>query len=120
MKRIRDTDGSVEVVLCRHDSSGYSLITSGEPITTTNLSELSKEMVRLPYKLSNPSVMDAVNEEISEKMTDLPNEFTDSVWLKNELILPLDRELSIDLRVNKQVYSISYDRAIGIKAEKEE
>lgn len=117
--RVRDTDGSVEVVLCKREPNGFSIITSGTLITAENLQELAKETVRLPYMLSNSSVMDAVIEQIAGRKADMPCEITDSIWLKNELLLPLDSSLSARLSICNQIYCITYDRRIGLTATKE-
>jgi len=119
--RVRDTNGSIEVILFSKRASGDYIITSNTPIDWSSLAsgkDLAAETVRLPYSLSNPGMMDDVIEALESitKALALP----DNPWLKGRLILPLYGGNAAELCVKGAGYRISYDNHTGLSVEKEE
>jgi len=123
--QVRDTDPTLEVVLCQEVPGGYRpLEWIGEGYKDTVLSigqvpegavarDLATSTVRLPYRFSWPKVFDAALDQLEANTDPAWNE---SRYLRGQLQLLLDEDLKTSL-VGCQMH---YDRELGLVDEQKD
>lgn len=110
--QVRDTDGSIEVVVVQRVDGEVCLLpwvgrTVGRPVATEGRPDdeaarmAATCTVRLPVQLSNPRQADAVVRALEK--TWYPG-WQDSPWLSGQLVLELDADLSAELAGHRLVY----------------
>lgn len=122
--KVRDTNGSLEVILIQKDEGKFYFLPWVEGYGGTEIPSQSvpNEMafglagckINLPKLFSAPHVINrAISELETTNCKDLPKSWQDSSWLKGELFLILDRNNIGALLNNILTYSPYYGMEIG-------
>ena len=120
--RVRDTNGSIEVVLMQKRNDEYLMITTGKEIDFSEpscLKELSAETVNLPFIVSNPGMFSGTLKALDEEQEAVPDSVKKSPWLRGKKVLILDQDLHTRLSINGKNYWLIYDDSFGIMIGKE-
>lgn len=110
---VRDIKESIEVVLVKHTRDGDFLL-DGRSITDVRDEEIAQQLIRLPNAVT-PSISKSIDE--LEKMTNqYYRHWSDSIWLRGVIALPLDDKGCTVFNG----YHINYSKNLGLIYKKEE
>lgn len=122
---VRDTDQSIEVLLVQAKAAGGThllpWVEGGRelPVSEQPASELAKllarQRIRLPGVLCKPWLIKQTIAELEKGTIENYSEWQKSIWLKGELVLALDENLTASLCG----YRLAYGRQDGLFHEKE-
>ncbi len=122
---VRDTDTSIEVLLVQEKAAGSvhflpwaeggREISLSEPPESGLAKLLARQRLRLPRVLCAPWMIGRTISELEQINSEKFKEWQNSVWLKGELVLAMDENLTSNLCG----YCLAYDRKDGLVFEKE-
>lgn len=123
-RAVRDGDESLEVyVVVRKDGLLYAptyrdgravLDLIGSPPNDADARKIRETVIRLPYSLSNPGVIDRHIGELEHKSADVMSQWQEHWMLAGELVLILDEQMEAQVGD----FMVGYDHTIGLRTEK--
>lgn len=121
--RVRDSNGSVEIVAVQKKNDGFYLMTSGHRVDLSKqecFKELSAETLKLPHKLSNPGIITHTLEALKNEQMGIPNILRDNPWIKGKYLVVFDQDSQASMKINEKQYHLNYDNHLGITVRREE
>jgi len=113
---VRDIKETIEVILLQHTDEEDCLL-DGRQVTAVQSQEIAQQVIRLPAAITpNSDTVDQIINNLEKLTHDYFGGWQSDMWLKDMLVLPLNKQFSTTLAG----WRLSYSSKLGLEYMKED